>query len=328
MSVQTVLTKDVIEAYKMDMKENGMTHNIHAVDCPELYEYEEHLGKRVFDMTSEELTHMISSVYTKYETHYSVGIVISVLRGLFNFYINNFEVIVNPFLGREWKGKSAINRILSSRPDYRITKENFETMISCVRFYLENSPQKYLYNDYYECMLRLAYDGLICGAEYLEFREEDVDFENNTIQLQTRKIHISDRTADLLVKVHESDFRSEKFVSSNLRSYHGSYFKFICRNGYEKKFDESKPSAVVRAMTTKLNGVKDDSSSPYKYNYRELCTLGFYEYLKDKYGEMAVREMVLSERNMDYTRILAEEAEKYEIPLSQFTIKAELLRYI
>lgn len=330
MSIQSVATKTVIEEYKQDLEDRGYTHNIRTIDLPELYEYERSIGKSLFEMNSDELKGMFSSIYAKGGTYNSINSIIAVFRNLFNFYINNYEVIINPFNFREWRGATAISNILASRSDYRVTTEKFESMLLAIRLGLENSPKKFIYANYYECIFRLAYDGLFCAAEYLEFKEKDVDFEKKTIRLHERTVHLSDRTMELLLEVHKSDFSSEKFVGSNLRSYNGSYFKFICRNGadHEKKFDESTPFAVTRAMNTKLNNVREESNTPYKYNFRELCILGFYDYLVSKYGEDYVREMILSERNKTYAKILREEAEKYEIPLSQVLIKAELLRYI
>lgn len=330
MSIQSVTTKTVIKEYKRNLEDMGYTHNIRTIDLPELYEYERRIGKPLFEMTSDELKEMFRSIYAKGGTYNSINSIIAVFRNLFNFYINNYEIIINPFNSREWRGAVAISNILASRSDYRVTTEKFESMISDIRLELENFPKKIVYADYYECIFRLAYDGLICAAEYLEFKKDDVDFEKKTIQLQKRKIRLSDRTMELLLKVHNSDFSSEKFIGSNLRSYRGSYFKFICRNGagHERSFDESKPFAISRAMNTKLNNVREESSSPYKYNFRELCILGFYDYLVSQYGEEKVRKMVLSERDSESAEILRKEAQKYEIPLSQNLIKAELLRYI
>lgn len=321
-------TEDVIAAYRKDVQNKGQISNINRIDCSELYSYEGELGKSIFEMTSDELTQMISEIYVGRATQYAIQTVISTLRNLFNFYINNYNVIINPFVAEEWRGVQVVNRILSLRTDKTVTKEKFEKMISDIRNYFEGEQKNYCYADYFECILRLAYDGFIYAKEYVQFSEDDVDFEKKTIRLEDRTIRMSDRSAELLLKIHENEYEIISLPFMQLTSYNGSYFKCLCRKVRAQEFNSYSIDDVSRGIMNKLNSARRKCETPYRYNFRELCLLGFYDHLVSKYSKDEILTMIQSGKDKNVGQILRKETEEYELPFPSAIIKSELVHYI
>jgi hypothetical protein len=132
---QPIPTKDILEDYFSTMKKGVEVRIRYQVDRKELYAYERKIGKQLFEMNSDELFAMINTFGSQRKTvagrssmpYNSFFQVCSMYRQIFNYYIENYQVIKNPFNEKSMKGNQALERILQITD--RVTQEDVEDIV-------------------------------------------------------------------------------------------------------------------------------------------------------------------------------------------------------
>lgn len=287
-----VKTKDLFDAYFVDKAESTIKKTRPQIDRKEVYAKEIELGKQLVDMDEQELFDMIIGFKNrKAVTSDEVMIsgasfrkYVSAFRSLFDFYINNYEVIKNPFRSARFKGIQADTEFAAKKR--RFTKDVMMDAIQKVRSYYEQDRA-----DYLELLIRLFYEGFSDAKEIIELKEEMIDFEKKEISLPGRTIKLSDRCFELLLINHNSEVIENVRGQFLLLPWHGGYFKVINR---PKEADNFQSYTAVEAGR-KINRVivmKIAKQFDIDINYRKLYLLGFYEYGVEKYGEERMKELV------------------------------------
>lgn len=159
------------------------------VDRPEVYAYEEKIGKQLVDMNEDELFEMICSFNNK-KSSVRDGIkigsgtfkkYISNFRLIFQYYIDNVAIIRNPFNSEKFKGIQA-DALLADNKD-RFTYKQLEKVIETL-----HSSYDREHADYYELVIRLFYDGFAEAQEIADLKEDQINFRKMEVRLPGRTI--------------------------------------------------------------------------------------------------------------------------------------------
>lgn len=295
------------------------------VDRPEVYEYETKIGKQLVDMNVDELYEMILSFSNNRNTTGSYSIsygsslqIFSMYRTLFNFYIDNYEVIKNPFNDKRMKGTQAAQRLAQGKAPF--TWDNVEAAITKVR-------ESYEFNraNYIECIILLYYNGFSKAEEIANLTEDMIDFKSKTVILPGRIVKLSDRCFDLLTFVHQLTRMKGLRQDYIVRSWRGKYFKYIIRPKEEDEFDNRTLTEIGGLINRKiLTDVKKKFS--LDINYRSLYLLGFYNKIVERYGEERTNELINSVRNQKDATDLMKVATEYGIVADSVTVLKRILR--
>lgn len=288
------------------------------IDRPELYEYEKKIGKQLTEMDADELFEMIFSFNIGYRTYKQI---ISMYRALFRYYIENYRAIPNPFESTKMNGKAVTQRFLETNEP--LSWERVEDIIRQIKEYYTYERANYL-----ECIILLFYNGFPDAQEIAKLSENQIDFKNRVVKVRGRLITLSDRCFELLTYVHGLDiikgWRTDFFV----RSWRGSYFKYIIRQTEEASFDSRTLREIGNLINRKIS-ININKQFNTSINYRNLYLLGFYDSMVEQYGEDRVKEMVLSVRDPITTNELREAAVKYNIETTNITeIRESLKQFI
>ena len=109
-----VETKVLMDEFFSLMDPERAKRNRKHIDRKEVYEYEKKINKQLIDMDSDELIDMIrtfskanggSVAYASYKQ------ISSMYRSLFDYYIENYEIIKNPWHKKELKGGVAYKKL-------------------------------------------------------------------------------------------------------------------------------------------------------------------------------------------------------------------------
>ncbi len=297
------------------------------VDRPEMYAYELKIGKQLVDMNVDELFEMIltfnvdrrtkvqkadSIVYTSYPQ------IASAFRSLFNFYIDNYEVIRNPWNDKRMRGVNAANRLAESREP--ITWETVEDAIKKVRGAYDTDKANYI-----ECVMLLFYNGFAKAEEIVSLTEDMINFKSKQIRLTGRTITLSDRCFELLTYVHGMSSLGAWRGQYTMLSYHGGYFKYPVRPNKEEEFNSRPPVEVASTINRRIL-VDVKGMFNIDINYKNLYLLGFYDSIVKTCGEDRARELVLSYRNSADTVELMKLAMNYGVDVDNITELKRLMR--
>ena len=296
------------------------------IDRPELYAYESQIGKQLVDMTPDELLDMVASFrshrfdsdsYTVYGSYRHIA---SLYRSVFDWYINNIEVIINPWNRRDMRGAPAINR-LAERSSTVITMDTVNDIISRLHDDLDQDRA-----DYVECIMRLFICGFATAEEIVLMRESDVDFRESIVSVRGKKVSLDNRAMELLMKVDSLDNLPAVRGKYVMARWHEYYFKYPVRDS--KSMDAYDRLYVGRIINKQL---LQYVCTPYKIdlNYYKLYYLGFYHFLIKTYGEEKTREYVTSERSTEAAEAIFVAARLYGIERKNVTcIKNSLRPYV
>lgn len=320
-----VETQEVMQAYfsQPGMDEKYVYKNRGMVDKPEVYEYEMELGKQIFDMDEDELFGLVEKFKGKGETsiaYLSFQQIASIYRSIWYFYIDNYEIIKNPWNNKSMKGMAAIDRLKIKRP--RFTYENVQNIINRLHTELEES---YL-ADYLEMTILLFYCGVAESIELVNMKEDMVNKEEKTITYPNKVVHLSDRAFELLEYFHSINQVTARRGSYAVVPYRGSYFKFVIRKKEAETFDDKDPSyigsTIVRRITMTISGRLGE-----ELNYRVVYTLGFYDYICKRVGsEERANEIITSVRSTDDAQELLQYANEYGFSAVNVTYIKKCLR--
>lgn len=275
----------------------------------QLYAYELKIGKALVDMDADDLLGFFTEVDTRrngadsniISSNSTLDQIVVIYRKIFDYYIDEYELIRTPFRDKKLKGIEFIKNISKGRE--RLTREMVEDIIRR----LHTDSANHIRADYLELIILLYYNGFENATEIVEMQERDINHKTKTVLLHGRTIHLSDRCYTLLTKFNAMTDGWRNYV---LASWHGSYFKFIVRASNKYDIDDRPLKAMRENINVYLCKYVNNEYNTH-INYSNLYLLGFYDFLKTKFGEDKVNGMLLSNYNSESVQQLQQSAREY-----------------
>ena len=178
-------TKELMDEYFSTMDKDTARKTRSHIDRPEVYAYEKEIGKQLMDMNAEEILDMITTFGKAEMSQDGMGIsynsykqVLVLLRSLFNMYIENYEIIINPMYNKILKGKEAYKHL--KRGKNTLTFERVQEIIDMI---YDGYPVNYYMPKYIELIILLFYNGFATSFEILSMKKDMVDFKTQTVHL-------------------------------------------------------------------------------------------------------------------------------------------------
>lgn len=322
-------TKEVFDLYFKDIPYDTARKSRPQVDRPEVYAYETELGKQIFDMDVEELFGLILSFNKKREfgdSNFSISYssydqIASTYRSIWNFYIDNIEIIRNPWNDKRMRGAAATKRLAESKTAF--TYDIIEKVLSKINQDYEDTI--YDYGKYLECLILLFYNGFAEAQEIVLLKEESINFKTHEIKLPGRTIRLSDRCFELLEYFHSLNEISAPRGKYAAVPYQDGYFKIAIRTKEVEAFQE-KTLVEVGAILTRKITMNIRKKYGIDINYRIIYLLGFYDYIVSRAGEERTRELITSVRNSTDAHELLKYAKEYGVVAENVSYIKKLLR--
>lgn len=316
-----ISTKELFDKYFEDKDPETVRKTRSQCDRPEVYEYEIKIGKQLVDMNEEELFEMICSFNNKKSavrgglkvSGGSFRKYVSAFRLIFQFYIDNYEVIRNPFYSTKFKGIQADALLADNKG--RFTHQQYEEIIE--KLHGRYDPER---ADYYELLMRMFYEGFYDAQEIANLKEEQINFRRKEVRLPGRTIKLSDRCFELLTKIHEIEIMDGLRSSFYMIAWHNGYFKFVIRPNEANDFQNKDLTYLGRKINTILFK-KISSEFNVDIGYRKLYLLGFYDTLVKRYGEERTKQIITSFR-------VAKDVNDLEIVMNEYGIVIENMNYL
>ena len=322
-------TKEVFDLYFKDIPYDTTRKSRPQVDRPEVYAYEAKLGKQIFDMDVEELFGLILSFNKNREfgdSNFSISYgsydqIASTYRSIWNFYIDNIEIIRNPWNNRKMRGAAATKRLAESKKAF--TYDIIEGVISKINQDYEDT--NYDYGKYLECLILLFYNGFAEAQEIVLLKENAINFKTHEVRLPGRTIHLSDRCFELLEYVHSLNEIATLRGSYATVPYQDGYFKIAIRAKEVETFHEKSLTEVSAIITRKIT-MNIRKKYGVDINYRIIYLLGFHDYIVSRAGEERTKELVTSVRNSTDAQELMKYAKEYGVVAENVSYIKKLLR--
>lgn len=321
-----ITTKELFDRFFEEKDESNARKTRPQIDRPEVYEYEEKIGKQLIEMDVDELFEMIlsfrgnrsmntSSFSVSYSSYDQIA---SMYRSLFNYYIDNIEVIKNPFNDKRMRGTQAVQRLAKSKEPFN--KELVDRIIE--NLHKDFEPEHAMY---YECIMLLFYNGFAKAEEIVLLDEDMISRKDRTVRLPGRTITLSERCFELLEHVHQMETIEGWRGDFAMVPWQGHYFKYIVR---PKKANElqSRDMSEIANVINRAIIVNVKNKYGVDINYRLLYLLGFYESLKERYGNERAKELVVSVRNSEDAADLMGAARLYGVSVDNVTHLKKFLR--
>lgn len=292
-------------------------------DRPEVYAYEKKIGKQLVDMNVDELFDMIGTFNEdgfsiSYSSYDSIAVI---YRKAFQYYIDHYEVIRNPWADKRMKGAAAHERIAQNKAPF--TWEYVEHAIE--ELYRINEPDR---ARYVECIMRLYYNGFERAEEIVLMKENMVDLNTQTVRLSGRTVQLDPKCFSLLVEIHNMDVMKGWRGDYVMASWHGSYFKFSIRPSEEATFND-RPLSQICNLINRTISERIRKGVGVDINYRLLYLLGFYNFLVKTYGKETTNRILTSVRVKEDLDKLAVGARLYGITsMTQSQIKKAMRPFI
>lgn len=322
-----ISTKELLDRYYGSLVGTPAEKTRVRIDRPELYAYEAKIGKELIDMDVDDLFGLILEFRNKRKgkeieyiiSYSSYDQFSTLLRSIFDFYIDNIQPVKNPLNDKRMKGQEAARRLAQGKETFRW--KTVEDIIQ--KLHRDFNEDK---ADYIELILLLFYNGFSKAEEIVMLKSDMINHHNKTVKLSKRNavIHLSDRCYELLLKFNELDTIPGWRYSYSLASWRGSYFKFVVRPNLVDDLDKRPQTAMCdiinRCISTNVNDKYET-----KINYQILYMLGFYEFIVGKHGEEKTNKMITSYRNSDDVAELMNLAEEYGVQVDSIS---HLKRYL
>lgn len=324
-----ISTKELFDKFFKGKDTETVRKTRAQVDRPEVYEYEIKVGKQLVDMNEEELFEMICSFNNKKSAVRSglkIGSgtfkkYVSNFRLIFQFYIDHYEVIRNPFHSAKFKGIEA-DALLADNKD-RFTYEQLEQIIDKLHVIYDRA-----HADYYELIIRLFYDGFAEAQEIANLKENQINFRKKEVRLPGRTIKLSGRCFELLNAVHDMEtMEGMQRGSFYMMSWHDGYFKFVVRAKESVDFQGKDLTYLGRKINTTLF-TKVSKECGVDLGYRKLYLLGFYDTMVERYGEERTKEIITSVRVSKDVSDMAAIMDEYGLIIDNMTyLKRNLVQF-
>lgn len=308
-------TKEVFDLYFKDFSYDTVRKQRPQVDRAEVYAYEKELGKQIFDMDVDELFGLILSFNknkkVKNDRSFSVSYgsytqIASTYRSIWNFYIENIEVIKNPWNNPRMRGAAATKRLAESKEtfNYNVVEE---AILNIKKDYQNSEYGKYL-----ECLILLFYNGFAEAREIVLLKEDNINFTTGNIRLPGRTIQLSNRCLELLQYVHDLNQVAVHHSVYAAEPYQNGYFKFVIRQNEVASFNNKSIEEVGASLTRKIS-MNIKQKYGIDINYRMVYLLGFYNYIVDKAGKKHADKLITSIRDSDDAQELMKYAREYGV---------------
>lgn len=308
-----ISTKEILDRYYDSVAGTPAEKSRCQIDKPELYDYEKKIGKELIDMDVDDLFGLIIEFRNKRRgsevkylvSHSSYDQLSSLLRSIFDFYIDNIQPVKNPLNDKRMKGMNAVKRLSQGKETFRWV--DVENIIK--KLHRDFDSEK---ADYIELILLLFYNGFSRADEIVALKEDMISDRNQTVSFEGKTLHLSDRCYALLKKFNELETMPGWRGDYILASWRGSYFKFIIRPSQEAELN-NRPMSAVRDTINRCLSVNVNDKYNTKINYYMLYFLGFYEFMVRRYGEEEVNRMITSYRNSEDVAKLMNLAHEYGV---------------
>lgn len=320
-----ISTPELLDKYFESVAGTSAAKVRSQIDKPELYEYEIKIGKELIDMDVDDLFGLIFELRNKRKgaevsflvSHSGFDQIATQLRAIFNYYIDNIELIRNPLNDKRMKGKEATKRLAEGREPFR-----WDIVAKIIKdLHKDFDTDK---ADYLELILLLFYNGFAKAEEIVRTTEDMVDHRSRSIRLPGRVVNLSDRCYELLTKFNSMETIEGWRGNFALASWNGSYFKFIVRPNKAYELSDRPITSMCDIINRYIaNDINDRYNT--KINYHILYMLGFYDYIVSKYGVEKTNQMITSYRNSDDVTNLFILAREYGVNIDNVS---HLKRYL
>lgn len=294
-----ITTEQLMKEYFAEQERQGkdVRRNQSQLDRPEVYAYEQKIGKQLVEFDADEILEMISTFQNKKNkfayaeegpkmSANSYKRYISGYKQIFLFYVKHHELVRSPYDDPKLKGINIHIHRAESRD--RLTWEKVEGI-------LNRLSTKYEYERacYFELIIRLFYDGFANAQEIINMKEADINTRRREVTVPGRIVRLSERTYQLLQENHKATQMDVHRTKMDMMSWHGSYMKFFVHNGRVSDFSAIDAISVARKITVPISSTipKDFGIS---LSFRRLYLLGFYDYLVRNTSEERAKEMILA----------------------------------
>lgn len=321
-----VSTKELLDLYFKSVAGTPAEKCRVSIDKPELYDYEVLIKKDLIDMEVDDLFGLILELSNKRKgkeikymtSHSSYAQMATLLRSIFNYYIDNIQPIRNPLNDKRMKGASATKRLAKGREPF--CKAMVEDIIARLHNDLDGDKA-----DYIELIILLFYNGFPRAKDIVELKENMINHDNKTVVLQNCTIHLSERCYDLLLMFNKKDVIGGWRGQYYLVSWHNSYFKYIVRESQKDIINDRPQSAMCDIINRYIARYVNDKFD-MKISYHTLYLLGFYEHLVDKFGVEKTNEILNSYRDANDVVLLMDSAKEYGLIIDNVSYLKRLLR--
>lgn len=302
MDIRTMDTRAFIQEFLDSLPDSTREKVYRRIDRPEVYKYEEKIGKKLLEMDVDDLFGLIlefesskvdnprSISYLSYES------LASTYRHLWDYYSDNYELIRNPWNNPAMKGTNAKKRLAKLVDVFN--KEKFDDLIKKIREYYDGENEIYI-----ECIVLLYYDGFADTEEIIGTKEHMINSKTATVYLPNKTIHLSDRCFSLLRHINSLDEVPGWRGDFKMVSYHDSYLKFAVRPSNVSSFQDTELRSV-KAKITQVFSIKLAKDLGITVAPRTIYLLGFYERMKAKFGYERTKELICSLRNAEENQML------------------------
>lgn len=292
-------TKRLIDEYFDAQVQQGkdVRKSKNQLDRPELYAYEQKIGKQLVEFNADEILEMISTFQNKKNkfayaeegpkmSANSYKRYISGYKQIFLFYVKHYELVRSPYDDPKLKGINVHMHRAESRD--RLTWAKVEGI-------LNRLSTKYEYERacYYELVVRLFYDGFANAQEIVNMKEADINTRRREVTVPGRIIRLSERTYQLLLENHKATQMDVHRTKMDMMSWHGSYMKFFVHSGKVSDFSAIDAVSVARKITVPISSTIPKGFG-ISLSFRRLYLLGFYDYLVRNTSEERAKEMILA----------------------------------
>lgn len=321
-------TKEIFDLYFKDIPSESSRRIRPQVDRPEVYAYEIKVGKQIFDMDVDELLGLILSFNNERRfgdsnfsiSYGSIDQIASTYRSIWNYYIDNIEIIRNPWNDKRMRGAALAKRLSESKEPF--TYDVIDTAIT--NLYNEHPDDNYT-PKYIECLLLLFYNGFAEAQEIVLLKEDMINFKTHEVRLTGRTVHLSDRCFELLQYVHNLDEIDTQRGTYKAVPYHDGYFKFVVRAKDADAF-QAKTLTEAGAVLTRKITMCVRKKYGIDINYRIVYLLGFFDYIVSKTSLERAKELVTSVRSSEDAQELMRYAGEYGVVADNVTYIKKCLR--
>lgn len=316
-------TKELLDLYFETIPETTAIKVKGQIDRPELYEYERTSGRKLEEFDAMDLIEFLKTINNssfkdrQYKISYrSYDMILSLLRGFYDWYIDNVKIIKNPCNDKRIKGTAGMKLLSDDREVF--STETMENIIDQVR---NNAPDE-KNADYYESIIRLFYEGFPEAIDIVKLQTKDVDDEKKTATVRGKTLQLSDRLSALLKTVHDMDEFPAYRGHYVMVAFEDSYFRFPTR---EKNKDEIRTAEFYANYISRVFNQEIKQKLHLNINARTLYLCGFYDYMVKTIGKEHTKEILESLRNTEMTKELMTLAESYGVVEKNPTILKKLL---
>ena len=325
-------TQEWINEY-LKFKGGTTLKNRATLDRKELYNYEAEIGKPLFEMNVEELRGLLAKYRTvngnpapaRYQSTHQIT---SMLRGLFDFYINHEdgEIIRNPWSDPRLRGAELVKYLASVTDNDNedaapFSKQKMDAIIADI---YANYPKERA--QYIECIMQMFYCGFADAKEILLCKKIE---SGNLAVTDKHIVRIKDRCRELMEAVHNMQIMpADGNYTPIMESWDGSYLKFPT-NIKDSGGNDARDIDSMRAKVYEVINKWVCKNLGYDFNYRTLYMLGFYDNLVEQYGEERTQRLITSTFNQEDVDTMKSAARKYGLYMENIShIKRNLMRFV